>query len=157
MALPIEDQIHHAFIQIEEDRCQKLEQEKGKYIKRRKVDKPWTRSSPLSLCQEFELLVHVKEFDYDLSDENFKGYCEARGVLQLAGEPGSKRWEYVVTHSRNKDEFLNERSFQYAQEIEGTSYKYSAQEMDTHWEILCLWRASIQDCWEIYRLSFKGI
>jgi hypothetical protein len=156
MALPIEDQMHNSLIALEEERCIKLEQEylrvhnKVKKIKRKKIEKPWRRPSPVSLCQEIELLPLVSEYDYDLSDNEFQKYCVSRGVLQVAGEKGSRRWEYMLNYSKTKEDFFNDVYFQFSKEYQGSRYKYNEEEMNIHWNILHTGRGQLQDCWEIY-------
>jgi hypothetical protein len=158
MALLIEDQMHNRLIELEEERCIKLEQENlkdpkkaGKKIKRKKIDKPWKRSYPVSLCQEYDLMLLVTDYDYDLSDEHFQKYCAERGVLQVAGEIGSRRWEYMLDYTKLKEDFFNDAYFQYAKVKEdGSAYKYSDEEMNIHWENLFISRVQLQDCWEIY-------
>ena len=94
MGILIEDQIHQFFIKKEEDQCRALEKKSGKKIKRNKIKKPWTRAPKSSLCQDLDLLIIVDQYDYDLGNVDFKKYCRARSVLHVAGEEGSKRWEY---------------------------------------------------------------
>ena len=157
MAMLIEDQMHNSLIALEEERCRKLEQENlkdpkkaGKKIKRKKFEKPWKRPSPVCLCQEYDLMLLVTDFDYDLSNKYFQKYCTERGVLYKAGEIGSRRWEYMLDYTKSKEDFCNDAYFQYAKVNDGSAYKYSDKEMNIHWDILCVSRVQLQDCWEIY-------
>ena len=153
----IEDQIHQALKAKEEDRCRKLEVQnrynegtKNKKVKRREVGKPWSRPRPEALCQDTDLLLLVSEYDYDLSSPAFQAYCRSRGVLYVAGEPGTTRWEYSEQHGRTKAEYLDNPYFQYAQEVNGRGHKFTKDEMETQWRVICLARAQIQDCWELF-------
>ena len=157
MVALIEDQIHQFLIEQEEKRCAALEAEYRKTkeapeekIKRKAIIKPWKRPSEVALCQEIELLVMVDEYDYDLSNENFQSYCASRGILHVAGEQGSRRWEFVANFTKTKQDFFADAYFQYAEEVNGTRYRYTEQEMETAWKITVLGRAKLQDCWELF-------
>lgn len=160
MAALIEDQMHEYLKRKEKERCKTLEIEqekqekktgkKGKKITERKVSKPWTRVPRETLCQEVDLLVMVSEYDYDLSNADFREYCRERGVFNVAGEEGSKRREYFLNHKKKKDEFLDDPYFQFAQESNGKKYRYTDDEMKTGWKTVEIGRAKLQDCWEIF-------
>jgi hypothetical protein len=157
MVSPIEEQIHQFLIEQEEQRCRALEIEynknketKGKIVKRKKISKPWRRPGEKALCQDDELLIMVDEYDYDLSNGKFREYCLARGVLHVAGEEGTRRWEYFVDYSKPKSDYLKDAYFQLAEEMNGKRYRYTSQQMETGWKIIILGRARLQDCWELY-------
>lgn len=147
----IEDQIHDALIEREKQRCKELEKKLKRPVKPRNIEKPWTRQNKVSLCQENELLELVQDYDYDLNNKNFQKYCEERGILHIAGEKDSKRWEFFVNYKKTKDEYFKDPYFQYAEEYNGKSYKYSKDEMEAGWKIIELGRAKLQDCWEIFK------
>lgn len=157
MVALIEDQIHQFLIKQEEERCRALEAEfdksneaKDKKVKRRTIPKPWARPGGSALCQEIDLLIMVDEYDYDLSNKTFQGYCSARGILHVTGEPGSRRWEYMADYAKTKRDYLADPWFQFAQEFDGKRYRYTNEEMETCWKIVRLGRAKLQDCWELY-------
>lgn len=153
----VEDQIHRHYVEIEEQRCRQLEAKyaknpktRGKKVKRREIPKPWTRSGPHALCQDPEFLILVDEYDYKLSDAGFVQYCASRGVLHVAGEAGSVRWRFFRDHRKNQKQFMAEPFFRFAEEHGGKRYQYTAEEMETHWKIILLGRAVLQDAWELY-------
>lgn len=157
MVALIEDQIHRFLIEQEEERCRALEAEsqkkgetKSKKVKRKTIRKPWARPGKSALCQEIDLLFMVDEYDYDLFDKTFQGYCSARGVLHVTGELGSRKWDYMADYTKTKSDFLVEPFFQFAQEVDGKRYRYTSDEMETGWKIVRLGRAKLQDCWELY-------
>jgi hypothetical protein len=156
MVALIEDQIHQFLVNQEDERCRTIEaaNDKNEETKRKKVrktiPKPWDRPGDSSLCQESDLLTMVSEYDYDLSDEGFQAYCSARGILHVAGEPGSRRWEYLADFRKTKNAYLDDSYFQFAQEVDGKQYRYTDSEMETGWKIILLGRAKLQDCWELY-------
>ncbi len=166
MVALIEDQIHQFLIDQEEERCKAIEAEndkneetKNNKVKRKAIPKPWTRPSASSLCQESDLLIMVREYDYDLSIKRFQEYCSDRGILHVAGEPGSKRWKYMADFRKAKSAFLADSYFYFSEEVNGKQHRYTDDEMETHWKILTLGRAKLQDCWELYsreRKSAKG-
>ena len=158
MVALVEDQILQALLREEEERCRALEAEynmkeetRGKKVKRKKVIKPWRRPYEKSLFQgDIELLTKVEDFDYDLPSEDFRQYCRGRGVLHVAGKPGSKRWDFFANHGSTKAEYLKDPYFQFAQEINGHRYQYTQEEMEIGWKIIQLGRAQLQDCWELF-------
>lgn len=150
MATLIEDQIHKVFIAREKERCRALAAKTGKPVEPDEVPKPWRRDGR-GILQDLELLKCVSEFDYDLADPKFQDYCRERGVLHVAGELDSQRWAYAKDWRKGKRVFLANPHFQRAQPHEGKTYRYTAEELETHWGILCLARATLQDCWELYR------
>lgn len=160
MVALIEDQIHQFLIEQEEERCRALEAEynendetKGKKVKRKTIRKPWARPGESALCQEIDLLIMVDEYDYDLSDKTFQGYCSARGILHVTGEPGSRKWKYMADYTQTKHDYLADPCFQFAQEFDGKRYRYTDGEMETGWKIILLGRAKLQDCWELFSRS----
>jgi len=161
MVALIEDQIHQFLIDQEEKRCKEIEasynkneETRGKKVKRKTISKPWARPSGSALCQEPDLLIMVNQYDYDLSDERFQAYCSERGILHVAGDPGSRRWKYLADFRRTKSAYLADPYFQFAQEVDGKQYRYTDAEMETGWKIMLLGRAMIQDCWELYSRKF---
>lgn len=149
MIAKIEDQIHKVRLDEEEKRCKELEQITGKKVPRRKITK-WSRPGAEALCQESDFLSKVYEYDYDLSDNGFQNYCLSRGVLNVAGEKGSKRWDVFLNHNKTRNQYLSDHYFHFAQEVDGKRYKYTDDEMETGWKIILIGRGELQDCWELY-------
>ena len=163
MVALIADQVHQFLIDQEEERCRAIETEnnkhkatKGKKVKRREILKPVIRPGDSGLCQEIAFLMMVSEYDYDLSNKNFQAYCSARGVLHVAGEPGTKRWKYQADYRKTKSAYLADSYFQFAEEVGGKQHRYTKEEMETGWKTMCLGRAKLQDCWELYSRESNG-
>jgi hypothetical protein len=157
MVALIEDQIHLFLIDQEEERCRAIEAEnnkhketKGKKIKRKTILKPWVRPSDSALCQDVELLIMVSQYDYALSNKTFQAYCSGRGILHVAGEPGTKRWKYLADYRKTKSAYFADSYFHFAEEVGGKRYSYTEEEMETGWKTMLLGRAKLQDCWELY-------
>lgn len=157
MVALIEDQIHQFLMDQEEERCRaikaehnKNEETKGKKVKRKTIPKPRVRPDDSALCQEVNLLIMVSEYDYDLSDKTFQAYCSDRGILHVAGEPGSRRWKYLADYRKTKSVYLADPYFQLSEEVDGKRHHYTNDEMETGWKIILLGRAKLQDCWELY-------
>ncbi len=152
----IEQQIHRFLKEQEEARCLALEADfsangvPGKEVKRRPIVS-WRRPGPVALCQNPDLLLMISDFDYDLSNRSFQEYCAARGVLHVAGEPGSHRWNCMADWQFSQSSFMNDAYFQFAAELNGERRKFSERDMEVAWEILRLGRATLQDCWELFR------
>jgi hypothetical protein len=163
MVALIEDQIHQFLIDQEEERCRAIEAEninneetKNNKVKRKSIPKPWTRPSVSALCQESDLLLMVREYDYDLSIKRFQDYCSDRGILHVSGEPESKRWEYMADYRKTKSSFLADSYFRFSEEVNGKQHHYTDGDMETHWKIIRLGRAKLQDCWELYSRERKS-
>jgi len=152
MAPTIAEQVQKCLKNHEEARCRELERATGKKVKRRPVPVPVVRIGPNALCQDTDYRMMVTEYDYDLADSQFQDYCSSRGTLHVAGEPRSTRWQYFADFSLTKDDYLADRNFQFAQEFEGTRHKYSAEDMEVLWKIMLLGRATLQDCWELFKV-----
>jgi hypothetical protein len=157
MAALIEDQIHQFLIEQEEERCRVIEAEnnksneiKDRKVKRKTIPKPWTRLGNPALCLEVDLLIMVRDYDYDLSSKKFQDYCAARGILHVAGEPGSRRWKYMADYRKTKSAYFSDPYFQYAEEVDGKRHRFTDDEMETGWRVVLLGRAKLQDCWELY-------
>jgi hypothetical protein len=158
MVALIEDQMHQYLIDQEEQRCVALELEraedpkrKGKKVNRRSIPKPWSRGSFPSLCQDPDLLLMVSDFDYRLEEPGFQAYCAERGVLHVAGTLGSKRWQFFQKHTRTREEFLADPYFRFAATAElAGPHEFGKSDMEVGWKIICLGRAKLQDCWELY-------
>jgi hypothetical protein len=158
MVALIEDQMHQHLIDREEQRCVDLELERAKdpkrkleKVKRRSIPKPWSRGSFPSLCQDSDLLLMVSEFDYKLEEPDFQAYCAERGVLHVAGTPGSKRWHFSRDHARSKEEYLAEPDSRFSNSVyAGGQREYSEADMEIGWKIIRVGRAKLQDCWELY-------
>lgn len=152
----IEDQIHEHFKDLEEARCRALEaenQSKGisKRVERREIPKPWKRLGD-GLCQAEELVALVSQYDYDLAEKAFQEYCARRGRLHVAGEPGSRRWDYFATHTLSRNDYLADPYSHFAEPpAQGERYRYSERERESGWQVILLGRAALQDCWELYR------
>lgn len=157
MVALIEDQVHQFLIDREEERCRAIEAENnkhketmGKKVKRKKILKPLVRSGDSGLCQEVTFLMMVSEYDYDLSDKIYQAYCSARGILHVAGEPGSRRWKYLADYRKTKSAYFANSYFQLSEEVDGKQHRYTNEEIETGWKIMLLGRAKLQDCWELY-------
>lgn len=157
MVASIENQIYQFLKDQEEERCREIEAEnnkneetKNKKVKRKTIPKPWVRPVDSTLCQEVDLLIMVSEYDYDLSDKTFQTYCSARGILHVAGEPGSRRWKYLTDYRKTKSAYLSDPYFQLSEEVDGKRHRYTDEEMETGWKIMLLGRAKLQDCRELY-------
>lgn len=103
----------------------------------------WRRPGEQTICQNFDVLTRVTEYDFDLGDPDFAAYCERRGVGWKAGT--GKRLAFTANHSATKEDFF--REFARSE----TGYIYSAEEMETHWRIMLAAKGAMQDCWEIWR------
>jgi hypothetical protein len=144
-------------LQAEADASQaETERVTGKRVKRTLVPIPVVRKGPEALCQNVDFLLMVTEYSYELSDQQFQDYCEARGALHLAGVPGSTRWGFFVDHSKSKEDYVNNSDCQFAQGYEGSRHRFTPEEMESGWKVIRIGRAKLQDCWEVFRTSARA-
>jgi hypothetical protein len=153
----IEDQIHQALIKEEEERCRVIEEKnkldpekKDKKVTRRIIQKPWSRGIHPRLCQETELLLKVCDYNYELGDPRFRNYCQERGVLHIAGEVGSRRWDFCVNHSQSFGDYLNDARSSGSESADTDDGKPPDAESEIGWKIVRIARAKLQDCWEMF-------
>ena len=126
----IEDQFHQYLIEQEKERFRTIEAEKSKNeetknnkVKRKSIPNPRTRPSTSALFQESGLFILVREYVYDLSIKRFLDYCSDRGILHVAGEPGSKRWKYSDDLRKTKSPFLADSYFHFSEKVNGKQHR----------------------------------
>lgn len=110
----------------------------------------WVGALPVSICQDFDVLIRISEYDYDSENSEFIKYCEARGVLYKAGIPGSIRYSATMDLETTKNSFMAENDFQYFQEYNGARLKCTGPELENHWRCMLSAKGSLQDCWEMF-------
>lgn len=107
----------------------------------------WARPFPFTICQDFYALIKVTEYSFDLSNNEFNEYCRRRGILYKAGS--GNRLEFTGNHSATKAQFFDE--FRYAIKYKDAEpYRFTDNEMETHWRIMLAAKGALQDCWELY-------
>lgn len=152
----IEDQIHRHFQNREEQRCLALEAQKraqGKTgdeaeVERREVPKPWVRRGEGLCPPEFQEVVTA--FDYEFDAPGFEEYCRRRGVAHVIGL--DRRRVLMTDHQLTRAAFMRDTYFRSAEPVEGKKgYRFSDEDMETHWRIVLMGRAALQDCWELFR------
>lgn len=110
----------------------------------------WKRPFPSAICQDFDVRRSVTEYDFDLHDAGFRRYCEARGVLHLAGV--RRRFAFTADHLATKARFLELFGVVIQNKQPGKpAYVFSAREMDTHWRIMLAAKGAFQDAWELFK------
>lgn len=106
----------------------------------------WNRTHPKMICQDFYSLIKVTEYSFDLSNIDFREYCERRGTLQKAGIEG--RFSFTANHKATKAEFFSK--FRLAILHRRKRYRFTDDEMETHWKIMLAAKGAMQDCWELF-------
>jgi hypothetical protein len=138
---------------LRQEAKEKFEAERAKNAKarRRKVPRPVVRASHASLCfRDQNFLERVSQYDYEFSNDEFLAFADRRGVLQLAGERGSRRWEYFARHRLTREEYLADPYSQLAAPYEGRQHRYTDEERESNWGVIAYGRAALQDCWEVF-------
>lgn len=107
-------------------------------------------SRRVALCQDIDQLLSIEEYTYDLGNAAFLEYCINRGVLYVAGRPGSRMWEYFRDTALGLDDWLSDETVRYAQEYEGSRHRYADEDMRAHWRSVLIGRGKLQDCWDLW-------
>lgn len=108
----------------------------------------WQRPFPQVLCQDLDVLKEVTHYTFDLTDPVFKAYCKARNIFHKAGL--DERYEFTANIHATEAEFKSNELFQFAPWNRGSRYRYTPEQLHSHWQIMRAAKGSIQDCWEIY-------
>ncbi len=99
---------------------------------------------PATICQDFDALVKVTEYDFDLTNAEFRAYCEARGVMNRIA-----RFAMTASHETTKEQFFNQTRLANPMP-DGSRHQFSNKEIETLWRIFLAGKGAVQDCWEIF-------
>lgn len=115
------------------------------------------RSTAVSLCQDWDVLRAVRQWDFDLNDPEFLNYAEGRGVLYKAGVIGSERFRFTGDHSVTEADFKNHPYFQRSLPSEKypDGFRYSESALELHRQIMWAAKGALQDCWQLFCASKK--
>ena len=142
----------------------------------------WIRSNPLHLLTDYDSLLKVTFFNYDLLNKEFVEYAKKRGCMNGAGAPSpiDPDYEcehlnlvyempqsihhdshtirrYVRCHWLGKESFMLPKEKIYTVSVEGKKPKaINAKDKETLWLSILSARARLQDCWEVYLVNFCG-
>lgn len=105
---------------------------------------------PRALCQDVSVLMGIDSYSYDLGDEGFQAYCLARGVLYVAGRPGSRLWAYFLNTALDLGYWLADEGVRFAQEVGGSRHRYSDAQMESQWRCVLIGRGKLEDAWGLY-------
>jgi hypothetical protein len=141
----------------------------------------WKRLHPKMLLQDVNLLLKVTSFDYDLTDPEFVEYAHQRGSMSGAGYPeridpdyesqkrfyaknpcfeadyryladpnyvGNQLRPWLRNHHGTQEEFLRSEDMKYTK----SGALLSEEHRLITWKCICIARAHLQDCWEIFQL-----
>ena len=108
------------------------------------------RRCEFELLQDSDLLEKVTEYDFNLKDYSFRVELSERGVIDFGIEfPENEFTQYdlEIYQLLENSEIKNHPAFM--ETIIGK--KLTEKEKILHSKIIILIKASIQDCWEIYK------
>lgn len=140
----------------------------------------WIRSNSLHLLTDYDTLLKITFFNYDLLNKEFVEYAKKRGCMNGAGspspidpdyecEPLNLIYEmplkinndphtirrYARCHWLSKESFMSPKEKIYTVSVEGKKPKaISAKDKETLWLSILSTRARLQDCWEVYLINF---
>ncbi len=113
----------------------------------------WTkRQMAVSICQDWDVLRSVRQWDFDLDNTEFLEYAKSRGVLYKAGVIGSKRFQFTGDHNATEADFKGDKHFLHAAPSEKypKGFRYSGKDMEQHWQIMLAAKGALQDCWQLF-------
>lgn len=139
----------------------------------------WSRSNPLHLLTDYDLLLKVICFNYDLLNRDFVDYAKSRGCMNGAGSPSPIDPDYNATpldlsyevpeelkhdpytirrfvrcHWLRKDDFMTSKEKIYTIAVNGKKPKaITGKDKETLWSCIPPTRATLQDCWEVYLIN----
>lgn len=142
----------------------------------------WVRPNPLHMLTDYDTLIKVTVFNYDLLNKDFVEYAKSRGCMNGAGkpspidpdyvdEPFDLTYEaptrknhdpfairrYVRCHWLSKDVFLAAKEKIYTDAQNDKKPKlFSIKDKEAFWPSIMPARSRLQDCWEIYLVNFCG-
>jgi hypothetical protein len=101
----------------------------------------WVGALPETICQDFDTLLKITEYDYSLESSDFIDYCVERGSWNRVPETKSL-YQFAQHHSWSKRAFF--------QALGGPHTDNG--ELTLMWRGIQAARGALQDCWEIYTL-----
>lgn len=140
----------------------------------------WSRSNPLHLLTDYDILLKITSYCYDLLNKDFVNYAIKRGCMNGAGCPSPidpdftedssilakealqeiNHSQYVIRryvrcHWLGKSDFMAAREKIFTAAVAGKKPKaIVGEEKESLWECIPPARARIQDCWEVYLINF---
>ena len=109
----------------------------------------WKRPFKHTICQEMDVLIKITEHSFDLDNAHFIEYCERRGVLSRVGV---EHWTIIVDET--KAEYFAKWRLAMPQ-ADGERYRFTDDEMETHWGIHCRGLGMFQDVWELFNANVR--
>lgn len=91
----------------------------------------WKRPYPQMICQDPEVRLAIREFDYDLNNPEFVKYYKSRTGVQIDQFSCPRAWDSFKSVELNPNCIVGE----------------------TH---LRLMRGALQDCWELFTQTSAG-
>lgn len=143
----------------------------------------WSRSNPLHLLTDYDVLQKVTCYFYDLNNKDFVKYAQERGCMNGAGSPCESDPDYksseeliissesqtgqlaethqirrfVRCHWLDENEFYSPETKIYTVARDGKRPRLmKLEEKKSLWETIPPARARLQDCWEVYLINFCG-
>jgi hypothetical protein len=110
----------------------------------------------VALEQDLVKLRGISAYSYDLEDPGFQDYAVKRGVLYVAGRPGSRMWDYFRDPSLGLDDWLADERVRFAQAVEGKRHRYTDEALRSQWVAVEIGRGKLEDCWGIWKRVDSG-
>lgn len=139
----------------------------------------WQRTNPLHLLNDYDELIKITSFNYDLLNKNFVEYAISRGCMNGAGAPSpidpdyaEKQFDltydapekikhdiymtrrYVRCHWLSKNKFMMPEEKIYTVQSNKKPRVLKAKEKEAIWNCIPPARARLQDCWEVWLVNY---
>lgn len=105
------------------------------------------RQSDVSLLQDTQLLQSMYEYDYDITDKEFREYISAR--LGLLSNMTQESIDFYQTYSELD---IYEHCKKFRENLVGSAKPDNIEKaIEADMKVVKIMKAKIQDCWEIYQ------
>lgn len=156
-----EDQIWDEKRRLEKIRVEKIQKNADKEKRKtdvryspEKVEKPWTwgSSARYSLYNIPEnLVLSVKDFNFDLNNKNFVNFLEEKGHLHICGKEESNYWNLINNKGVKQKDFMENKNMRLAQLYNEKRHIFSDGEMKTLWKIFQYSRVFLQGAYDHFK------
>jgi hypothetical protein len=120
------------------------------------------RAVPETLITDYDTVMKITEFDFDLTAPGFGEYAAKRLGFQIFEVNGGQVRKAVNDHSLTEESFMASDMFRDNQQAinlkfvdnDGNPLKLRTlpdDERRSWWKIIHMTKARLQDCWEVWR------
>lgn len=99
--------------------------------------------------QNIDKLEAITEYTFDITDHEFRMFCDNERTLFRAMEHSPEHHQYFADLALTESDWIAEQCLplRFAQEWNGKRHRYSDDEMRSRWACMQISRAVLQDAW----------